>query len=129
MSSSHSASQAKKRKKNRREDPIKRQQARERTGLDKTATRLSNSSGPRGRQDSEQRRREHDAETHQSARLDLQEQERNTVAHRQLCLEDSERRQEEQERHTSSPSTNSTRESGKKTRRARMRYNNSSNVP
>lgn len=97
VSSSHSASQAKKRKKNQREDPVKRQQERQCDSL-----RHQLNLNRQDRSDSEERgerRRERNTEAHRTACLDTeriqQEQGRNTAAHRQVRLRNPERRREE----------------------------------
>ena len=102
-SSSLLSSQAKKRKKKQREDPVKRQQERERDRLryqahssPRVLLRSEETDSSRRLRNTTARRqvRQHNLERR------LLEQERNTAAHRQIRVENTERRQLEQERDT-----------------------------
>ena len=99
-SSSSSVSQANKWKRTQREDPVKERQ---RDSL-RYQPDSSDNSSPCGCQDSEERRRQHDAEAHRNARRDperrREEQHRDTTAHRRVRMEEPERRREEQNRDT-----------------------------
>ena len=99
-SASKAASEAKKRKEIQREDPLKRQQERQRDSLRhlRSSANRDDSYSPLG---SVQRRRERNTETHQISRLDSErrreEQIRDTAAHR-TAREDPRRIIEEQQR-------------------------------
>ena len=109
-SSSQLSSQAKKRKKKTRQDPVKRQQERERDRLRHmdSITRERHAAAHRQVRLTRERRQmeqERDTEAHQRVRQQnrerrLMEQERDTEAHRRVRIDNPHRRTEEQVRNT-----------------------------
>ena len=94
----HSALQAKKRKRNQREDPVKRQQEQERSAAARRRLRVDN---PEIREQEQQlNTAAHRRIRQENPERRHEEQQLNTAAHRRIRQEDPERRHEEQQRDT-----------------------------